>query len=209
MNCALCGSIEVSPVATIKNRTLYRCSQCDLVFVPKAYHLSVAAERARYDLHDNTAENEGYVRFLSQVADITQEALASGGNVLDFGCGEHAVLATLLRSRGIPCSVFDPLYDYPQLPPAVHYDVVVLCEVIEHCRDLPSTIRQLDRLCSGGVTIVVRTQCRPPDGDLSRWWYAQDMTHINLFSRRALEEVARRLRRSLFTTEFPDIFLVR
>ena len=209
MNCPLCRSDAQYSVATVKERPFFCCSGCDLVFVPPEYHLSVEKERARYALHDNSFSNEGYVRFLSQVADIVEKVSVPKMKLLDFGCGEHAVLTAILRSRGMTCDAYDPLYDFPPLSAAAKYDGVIMCEVIEHCRDLTETLGIVYRLCDSRGIVVVRTQCRPDNGELSRWWYAQDPTHVNLFSRGSLEEVAIRLKRSLLTTEYPDVFLIR
>ena len=209
MNCALCRSADTSHVATVKQRPFFHCRRCDLLFVPPDYHLSVQDERTRYALHDNTVENGGYVRFLSEVADVVQRQVVPGARLLDFGCGKHAVLAGMLRSRGMACDAWDPLYPYPALPETPTYGGIVLCEVIEHCRDLPGTIRRIGELRTPKAVVILRTQCPPGAVDLHKWWYAQDCTHIHLFSIRALEAVAARLGRALVPTALPDIFLIR
>jgi hypothetical protein len=209
MNCVLCGTGKAISTFTVKGRHFYRCTDCELLFVPSEYHLAVAEERSRYELHDNTLENDGYVRFLSQVADIAERVMRTEGLLLDFGCGKNAVLATILHSRGVQCDVYDPLYDFPPLEEKRTYEGIILCEVIEHCRDLPETIGLIDRLIADQGLTIIRTQCYQQNVDLQRWWYAQDPTHINLFSRSALEVVASQLRRSLEVTNVPDIFLIR
>ncbi len=209
MNCVLCGTGTATAASIVKGRHFYRCANCELLFVPSEYHLPVAEERSRYDLHDNTLENDGYVSFLSQVADLAERLVRPDGKLLDFGCGKNAVLAEILHSRGVRCDVYDPLYEFPSLEEKRTYEGIILCEVIEHCRDLRATIGLIDLLIADHGLIIIRTQCYEQNVDLQRWWYAQDSTHINLFSRRALDEVATQLHRSLEVTTLPDIFLIR
>ena len=211
MNCALCRTAECQPAGIVGQRHLFSCPSCGLVSIPSGYHLSVENERARYDLHDNSADNDGYVRFLSQVAEVVEKNAGSGVRVLDFGCGRNAVLTGILEARGIQCDAYDPLYDHP-LPvpfPAATYGAVILCEVIEHCRDLQAVFGLAGTLCTRDASIVVRTRCYPEEVDWSRWWYAQDTTHINFFSTASLACAAGILKRKLYKTEYSDVFVFR
>ncbi|MBN1575706.1 MAG: methyltransferase domain-containing protein [Chitinispirillaceae bacterium] len=180
-----------------------------MIFVPNAFHLSLEQERRRYDLHDNTETNTGYVRFLTQVADIVETVCLSPGRILDYGCGRDAVLTTLLRHRGRACDPYDPLYDYAPPAGGARYDAVILCEVIEHCRDVQCSLREIRELLDERGIVVVRTQVYPAVRELSRWWYAHDMTHVNFFSRPALEFAAALLGRTLEATAAGDIFVMR
>ena len=44
-----------------------------------------------------------------------EKYITAESEVLDFGCGEHAVLTAILRSRGMTCDAYDPLYDFSAL----------------------------------------------------------------------------------------------
>jgi 2-polyprenyl-3-methyl-5-hydroxy-6-metoxy-1,4-benzoquinol methylase len=161
------------------------------VFVPEAQWLSLEDERARYAHHDNSPSNEGYVRFLGEVAHVVCGLVEPGARVLDFGSGEQAVLTELLRARGQKCTAYDPLYDLGPDALGEQYDVIVVCEVIEHLRGLRAElIRLAGRLRPGGH-LVVRTRCYPSLADLPAWWYARDPTHINFFAKPTLEHAAR------------------
>jgi 2-polyprenyl-3-methyl-5-hydroxy-6-metoxy-1,4-benzoquinol methylase len=184
------------------------CPECGLVTVPQLFHCTPEDERCRYDLHDNTIENQGYVRFLSEVADIARSHLPQGAMVLDYGCGGNAVLSAILNRSGMRCDPYDPLYQgYPHPAEGARYDAVIMCEVIEHCRDVGATLRDVAGLLASGGKVIIRTQCLAPDTDITRWWYAQDITHVNFFPLRALETAAHCLGKVCVATSKEDIVI--
>ncbi len=207
MNCPLCSSPRCDRVDDDGLRVFVKCAACSLVFVPEEYHVSGDAERARYALHDNTETNAGYVRFLSEVADVAGKAVPDGVRFLDYGCGPNAVLAGILRGRGWVCDTFDPLYGYPGEDLAPGYGMIILCEVIEHLRDLRASLEDVARLLDAAGAVAVRTRCYPGTGRFSAWWYARDSTHINFFSPEALETAAGILGKTALKTGCPDIHL--
>lgn len=193
-SCRLCGSPHIEPIGVAAGRDLLLCRDCDMVFVPATQHLTPKRERERYAQHDNTADNPGYVSYLEGVARILDDIPVDNPSVLDFGCGEEAVLAGILREKGVRCAAYDPLYWIGGDALSGEYDVVIACEVIEHLRDLGSELSLLGRLVRSGGYLVIRTQLRPEDpAAVSRWWYAQDLTHINFFSERCMRWVASRI----------------
>lgn len=209
MQCPLCASPDCRPVGEDKRRRFFRCNECTLIFIPHAFHLSRAAEKRRYELHDNTIGNSGYVRFLGEVSETVASYCTPDERILDYGCGKDAVLTELLRQRGLKCDPFDPLYDFPPLTFDRQYDVVILCEVIEHCRNVRVTLSEIDRLLAPGGILFVRTKCYPPVNRLTTWWYTQDLTHVCFFSRTALEHAAGEIGRKLEDTDVSDLYLMR
>ena len=161
------------------------------MFVPEAQWLRVEDERARYAHHDNVPSNEGYLRFLGEVADVVNGLVEPDRRILDFGSGEQAVLSGLLQARGLQCTAYDPLYGQGNGALDDRYDVIVLCEVIEHLRQLRTELVRLAGRLRPGGRLVVRTQCYPSLAELSSWWYARDPTHINFFAEPTLEHAAR------------------
>jgi SAM-dependent methyltransferase len=156
------------------------------VFAPQAFWSSVDDERARYSHHDNTLANAGYVQFLSEVADVVCGLAGPGARGLDFGSGQNAVLTALLRERGLGCVAYDPLYGIGPAALREQYDVVVLCEVIEHLRELRPALATIGACLRPGGRMVVRTQCYPSVAEVPSWWYARDPTHLNFFAERTL-----------------------
>jgi hypothetical protein len=207
--CRLCQSHDSVPAGRSQRRDLVHCRACGLVFVPEAQWVSVEAERARYGHHDNTEANAGYARFLGEVADVVDGLARPSARVLDFGSGENAVLARILRDRGYDCTPYDPLYEIGATALDELYDVIVLCEVIEHLRDLRGELDGLRGCLRPGGHMVVRTQCYPSLEGLATWWYARDATHINFFSRESLEVAARLCGLGSAPTAAPDIFVWR
>jgi len=238
--CRLCGSGGLSLVGwdnQPRKRPLYLCPRCGLISVPAEYHLSVSDELSRYALHDNSLSNQGYVDFLTEVADVAVSVAAGmphGGlsmsdpreppiKLLDFGCGKEAALCRLLGRRGIDCYPYDPLYDGLQLPADVcEYEIIVACEVVEHLRDIAGELRLIGGLSRDGGAIILRTRLYDDadvnintdvsGGDTSiiqNWWYMQDPTHINFFNRKSLSKLASIIDKRLEVTGRRDIFVLR
>jgi hypothetical protein len=177
------------------------------VSVPEAYWLSPNDECARYAHHDNTVANPGYLRFLGEVAEVVCETTAPGTRVLDFGSGENAVLTALLRERGRDCVAYDPLYGIGPDALAARYDAIVVCEVIEHLRELRAELAKLAGCLRMGGHIVIRTRCYPSLTEIPSWGYARDPTHLNFFAERTLSIAAHQLGLGCRTTGAPNIFL--
>jgi SAM-dependent methyltransferase len=175
--------------------------------VPEAQWLTVDDERARYAHHDNTAANAGYLEWLGQVAKVVAALAAPGARVLDFGSGENAILTALLRERGYLATPYDPVYAIGTQALADRYDVIVVCEVIEHLRDLRGDLARLAGCLQPAGHVVVRTQCYPSVEGVATWWYARDATHINFFAPRTLDLAARSCGRAQHPTELPDVFV--
>jgi SAM-dependent methyltransferase len=205
--CKLCLASGCVPAGRNKHREFVHCQNCGLVLVPRDYWVSESEERARYAHHDNSPANEGYVKFLGQVADVVAELGPVSSRVLDFGSGENAVLADLLRQRGFACAAYDPVYGLGQAALRERYDIVVLCEVIEHLRDLRAEMLTLKACLGPGGRVVVRTQCYPSVAELPTWWYARDATHLNFFAPRTLDLAARLCGLRCLPTGQPDIFV--
>jgi len=161
---------------------------CGLVFVPRNYHLSAAAEKARYDLHDNSTENSGYVNFLNQYISTTLSFMDGGGRGLDFGSGPGPVLSGLLSYRGFVMSIFDPIYAHDESVFSEQYDLITMVEVLEHLKDPVYEIRRLLDCLAPGGTLSIMTKMLPRNqGDFTAWSYKNDPTHICFYSASAIE----------------------
>jgi hypothetical protein len=208
--CKLCLGEGATPAGRHKHREFLHCPSCGLIFVPERDWVRPDEERARYAHHDNSESNTGYVRFLGEVADVAASAASAAGagaRVLDFGSGENAVLARLLGRRGIDATAYDPLYGLGATALASRYDVVVLCEVIEHLRDLRAELIRLVGCLNQNGRVVVRTQCYPSVAEITSWWYARDLTHINFFAPQTLAFAAALCGLRVEATAHPDIVI--
>jgi len=225
--CRLCGFQPLAPVGQDRRRAFYLCGGCGLVSVPERYWLSVDGERARYGLHDNSVSNGGYVRFLSEVVDAVMEAARSREfsgrplKVLDFGSGKEAVLCRLLAENGVDCVAYDPLYgmllpdvslgdnSVVDIDNSCRFDIIILCEVIEHLRDIAGELRLIGNLLRDDGIVILRTQTCENHTAFPGWWYAQDPTHINFFNRQSLQKAAAIVGRGLGFTDCGDIFILK
>jgi SAM-dependent methyltransferase len=205
--CKLCLASACVPAGRNRHKSFVHCPSCGLVFVPGEFWPSEDEERARYAHHDNSPANEGYVHFLGQVADAVAELGIARPRVLDFGSGENAVLTDLLCRRGFDCTAYDPLYGKGRAALGDRYDIVVVCEVIEHLRDLRDELRTLKNCLEDGGRVVVRTQCYPSIVEVASWWYARDATHLNFFTERTLAFAAGQCGLRCTRTREPDIFV--
>jgi hypothetical protein len=191
MNCRLCDSPDCRNLLFLKRRDYYFCGVCGLIFVPASQQVPVEEERRRYDLHDNSPDHEGYRTFLNEVADLVVQRIDRSGRILDFGCGRHAVLTSILRERGFDCTAFDPLYGIGMEVLSDRYDTVVLCEVIEHMREVKNELRTIKELLNPCGTLVIQTRLYTSLESFDSWWYKNDITHINFFGRTTIDFIAR------------------
>ncbi len=192
MGCILCGGTGVGPFFADRRRTFVHCPQCDLVFVPRAQLLGPTEERARYAQHHNTAADPAYLRYIDGCIAELRRLPLEGARILDFGCGEHAVMAARLRSLGLECTAYDPLYGLGAHALAGTYDVVAAVEVMEHLREPRQEIERLVACLGLHGRLFVRTLLRSEDAPFCTWWYKNDPTHVNFFSEETWRHVARR-----------------
>jgi hypothetical protein len=161
-----------------------------MIFVPESEHVSVDEEKSRYALHDNTVANKGYVGFLTECADVVFKETSASARILDYGSGRNAVLTGLLRDKGFDCTAYDPLYGIGTNALSKTYDAVVLCEVVEHIRNLKEELVNIRNAAGTSGKIFIRTRLYPSIENFPQWWYRNDITHVNFFSRQSLEVLA-------------------
>ena len=65
--CPLCNASNPTAFHQDNRRDYLRCRTCQLIFVPPDQHLSPTAEKAEYDLHQNSPNDLGYRQFLSRL----------------------------------------------------------------------------------------------------------------------------------------------
>jgi SAM-dependent methyltransferase len=182
---------------------------CNLIFVPLQQHLSLGAERSRYALHTNSLDDSGYVRYLQEVVSWVQRIRIADPSVLDFGSGENQVLSVLLNKQGIRCTAYDPVYGIGQDALGAKYDIVVVCEVIEHLRILRTEVENIGGLLKPGGFLLLRTEMVSLGVAFNDWWYVQDQTHINFFSKQTVETLSQILSLTIHATDDKRFFLLK
>ena len=188
--CPLCGSPEISEFHRDKKRTYLHCSNCALVFVPSAFHVSPMDEKSIYDLHENDLYDPGYRRFLSRLCTPLLSRLNPSGSGLDFGCGPGPALACMLQEVGHTMDLYDLYYHNNPEVFDRGYDFICATEVLEHLKEPYMEIRRLLNCLSSGGILAVMTKLVIDRNAFSRWHYIQDSTHITFFSKKTFEFLA-------------------
>jgi hypothetical protein len=176
--------------------------------VPECGHVGIEEEKKRYALHENSPGHEGYCHFLNDLVSVVIKQAPVPGRILDYGSGKNAVLTRLLREKGFDCTAYDPLYRIGKEALSKTYDTVVLCEVIEHLRDLKKELASIKNTAGKSGKIFIRTQLYPSLENFAGWWYKNDITHVNFFSRQAISKFAAKLGRKNVLSCGKDIFLL-
>lgn len=181
-SCPLCRRPAAQFYHRDKFRRYFQCATCALVFVPPEFHLSAQAEKAYYDLHENSAEDDGYRRFLSRCAAPLLERLPAASSGLDFGCGPAPVLATMLTQSGHSVATYDLYYRPDPSVLECQYDFVVSTEVIEHLAAPMAVLEMLWRRIRPGGVLALMTKLVASPERFANWHYIRDPTHIVFFS---------------------------
>lgn len=149
------------------------------------------------------------MKFLEEVVHVVFNNVEISSRILDFGSGQSAVLTHLLNKQGYHCTPYDPNFDLKIDETGPFYDSVILCETIEHFRNINSELMFVKNLLNNAGNIVIRTKLYPEDKEtFTTWWYNKDITHINFFSIITLSSIAEKMGLTLHSTEYPDIFLL-
>jgi SAM-dependent methyltransferase len=203
MVCPLCISPDCIVHAQIGSRLFFRCNSCDLVFVPKEYHLTQAQEKARYMHHENTNDNPEYVNYLSSIFDNVLRFVPQPVSILDFGSGAEHVLTNIIRARGETCVAHDPLYGMT-VEENDRFDIVVACEALEHLRDPRRDMDLIAHHVKPEGFVYVRTRLHDGVRDFSSWYYAKDPTHISFYCSKTMETIAKILVKKIISTNNKD-----
>jgi len=195
--CPLCESADISLFSTDHKREYSECGRCRLVFMKPGQRLDDAAEKERYDSHNNV-ESDGYKGFLSRVSAPLLERLAAAGTRegwkgLDFGCGPGPVLAEMMRSvPGHQVDLYDPYYvpDPSPLSLLGHYDYVLCTEAAEHFFQPMIEFRRMVAVLKPGGYLGVMTSFLLDSVKFSTWYYARDPTHCCFYRLDTLNYIA-------------------
>lgn len=169
-------------------RDYYRCSLCHLTYVPPSQHLSLEAERAEYDKHQNSPDDHGYRKFLNRLFNPLREKLAPGCHGLDFGSGPGPTLSVMFEEAGCEMSVYDPFYAPGRdvLTPQNHYDFITASEVVEHLHNPAAELMLLWSLLKPGGWLGIMTKLALDQTAFSSWHYKNDQTHVCFFSAKTM-----------------------
>ena len=152
------------------------------MFVPPAFYLDRAAERAEYERHENHVDDPGYRRFLARLAEPLQARLPAASHGLDFGCGPAPALATMLREAGHRVACYDSFFHPEERVLTGFYDFVTATEVVEHLHQPGAELERLWGLLRPGGWLALMTKLVIDADAFARWHYIRDPTHVCFFS---------------------------
>jgi SAM-dependent methyltransferase len=188
MRCHICDEPTLMFIDEKHQMLYYHCTACEYIFKDPSVYQELAEQKARYDLHENEAENEGYRAYFQRFLDFVLPLVQNPKNALDFGCGESSLLSSMLEEEGISCDYYDPLYHPNGLIDSKKYDMILSTEVFEHLHQPKEVFESLlDRLNIGGY-LAIQTEFHPKEmGAFMNWYYTQDPTHIVFFTVKTFE----------------------
>lgn len=190
MNCPLCGSQEVRGFSRDTCRDYQQCGVCKLVFVPPSQRPSREEEKKRYDLHQNSAADPGYLGYLNRLLAPLTQGLIPGSSGLDFGSGPAPVLSVLLREAGHDMTLYDLFYEPNSAAFERQYDFIIACEVVEHLHDPQHELERLWQCLKPHGRLGIMTQFCAEQETFPTWHYKNDPTHVCFFSRETVGRLA-------------------
>lgn len=192
-DCPLCSDSGANFYHQDKKRRFFECPQCYLVFAEPEAHLQAHDEKAIYNLHSNSPDDEGYRRFLSRVSSPLLEKLHQGpAQGLDFGCGPGPTLSVMLEEAGHQVALYDPYFSPDKSVLEHSYDFITCTEAIEHFNTPAKEWRLLLSILKPGGWLAIMTKLVIDAEAFSRWHYKNDPTHVSFFSRNTFMYLAKR-----------------
>lgn len=213
MPCPLCQTSS-QHLTHSHNREYHLCLECHLIFVPPHFFLPPDDEKSRYLEHENSLENEGYVRMFQEKIECVQEYCPDIQTVLDFGCGYEPVLKTLLERAGYRADGYDAFF-FPDPPKAAAYDLIISTETFEHLKNPGEEISRIAGLLNPRGCLAVMTQFYPspngqPDAEtFAAWYYHRDPTHICFYDPKTFEWIARHFNFDMIHNNGKDFAILR
>jgi hypothetical protein len=201
-SCKICNA-KTTPIEDVKKKLVYyRCRACGFVSLEESHRVSSIEEKRKYDQHNNSLENEGYVQMFEDFIELSiAPYLANIKKALDFGSGPTPVFAELLKRRGLEVNIYDLYYAPKRVYEGKSYDLITSTEVFEHLSKPLETLALLVGHLDTNGYIVLMTKF-PPKGDKAflDWWYRRDPTHISFFTPKSFEVMAQKVGLNLLKT---------
>ena len=188
--CPICDNGEKQAFFSDTERQYYRCSCCDLIFVPREYHLSESEERARYDSHNNDPNDLRYRNFFNQLLTPLLAILPGNSYGLDFGSGPGPTLSLMLEECGHKVDLYDKFYVQNEVVFENCYDFITATEVVEHLARPLKDLNLLAGILRKGGVLAIMTEIVLPQSDFKSWYYKNDPSHVCFFSEKTFVYLA-------------------
>lgn len=178
--CPLCCA-ESQPYFTEKERLFLKCPVCKAVITHPDNFLTAEAEKARYELHENDPENEGYQKFVSPITSGILNDFTHYDKGLDFGSGTGSPIMKVLKGNDYNIVEYDLYFhNHPELLKQ-QYDYIACCEVAEHFKEPHKEFTLLRNLLKPNGKLYLMTEMIDDSKDFAVWYYKKDPTHVFLY----------------------------
>ena len=189
-------------------REFHSCDTCHIVFVPPEHFLSVEAEKAAYDHHQNSPDDQAYRCFLSRLFIPMNQRLSPGSHGLDFGSGPGPTLSLMFEEAGHTVALYDYFYANDTSALELQYDFITASEVVEHLHQPKHALDRLWSILKPGGTLGIMTKRVLNREAFARWHYKNDLTHVCFFSEPTFQWLAAQWQAEL-TIEGNDVVLLK
>lgn len=189
--CPLC-SHQAALIAQNRVNRFFHCPECQGVSADEQKLLGAEDEKKRYDSHDNRLDDQRYLDFLSKLAVPLKKYLTPKSLGLDYGCGPVKAMEHLLQDE-FQIDSYD-LFFYPdQKFFQKKYDFILASEVVEHLYHPQKVFKQFSDLLKDSGYLGIMTQSWDEKTDFSRWWYANDPTHVFFYHSKTIQYLSEEL----------------
>ena len=189
-DCPLCHAQESELFCKDKTGEYRLCVNCKLVYVLEDEHLDAQAEKARYDLHTNSSEDEGYRKYLKKVSTPVIERISKQACGLDFGSGPGPTLSLLFEEAGHKMKIYDHFYAKDETVLENTYDFITSTEVVEHLYKPSEVLDRLWKMLNVNGLLCILTQPYVKQEAFGTWYYKKDPTHVCFFSLETMQWLA-------------------
>lgn len=169
----------------------FRCLNCDAILRMEEKLPDKENEKIRYEKHQNSEENQGYLNFLSPVFNYIVQNIPLTSVGLDYGCGPNPVLANLLKEKGYLINLFDPFFYSDAQVLGMVYDFIISTEVVEHFHHPYQEFERLSALLKPNALALIMTELHHPALDFKSWYYKNDFTHVAFYSQKTFDFIAK------------------
>ena len=163
-------------------RDFYSCETCHLVFIAPKLYLSLEQEKAEYDLHQNSPDDQGYRRFLSRLLEPIHQKISPHSHGLDFGSGPGPTLSIMFEELGHTMDIYDTFYAPDRSRLMQQYDFISASEVVEHLHRPKHDLDQLWQCLKLQGSLGIMTKRVTDAQSFAHWHYKDDATHVCFFS---------------------------
>lgn len=171
-------------------RYYHLCGSCHLIFADPSFFLNLENEKKRYQYHQNSREDAGYVAFLNRAIKPAGEYLIKGMVGLDYGCGPVPTLSGLVEAIGYRCYDYDPVFGFNH--PLLEYDFIFSTEAFEHFHHPDREINNIVTLVRQGGIVTIMTERWNSEDQFQSWYYKNDPTHVCFFHDKTFDYICKR-----------------